>query len=147
MKWDSLRATHVGVSLRQPWLRVALLLGAVYLLIGTVFPVPANHVRVWRLAAWVVSGVAFAVHIGYERFRLRSSPRSVALHTALAVAIGAFMLAVAGALHSLRATSAIRPVWLLAFVAWPLITAVPAFLVALAAGALLARIQQRADGT
>ena len=72
MKWDSLRATHVGASLRQPWLRVALLLGAVYLLIGTVFPVPANHVRVWRLAAWVVSGVAFAVHIGYERFRLRS---------------------------------------------------------------------------
>ena len=130
---------------RQSWVRTALLVGVAYFLIGRVFAAPTNHTSVWRLAAWVVSGVAFAAHIGYEHFSLRHAPRSTALHTALAVALGAFALAVAGALHSLLTTSAIRLSWLLAFVAWPLVTAVPAFLVALVAGAVLARLPRPAD--
>jgi len=132
-------------SRRQSWVRAALLLGVAYLLIGRAFAAPANHVRLWRLAAWVVSGTAFAAHIGYEHFRLRHSPRSTALHAALAVALGAFALAAAGALHSLLTTSAIRLSWLLAFVVWPLATAVPAFLAALVAAAVLARLPRRAD--
>ena len=122
------------------WLRVALVVGIVYVVIGRVFALPAEHVRGWRLAAWVVSGVAYAAHIVYERFSLNSSPRSAALHVALAAAIGAFGLAVAGMIHSLSTASAIRPAWLLALVAWPAITAVPAYVAALLAGAVLALV-------
>src|SRR5450759_888224 len=34
-----------------------------------VFALPADHVHAWRLAAWMVSGVAYAAHIGYEHFK------------------------------------------------------------------------------
>ena len=110
-----------------------------------VFALPADHVHAWRLAAWMVSGVAYAAHIGYEHFKLRSSPRSTAVHVAVAVAIGAFALAVAGMIHSLSTASTIRPVWLLALVIWPAVSAVPAFLGALVAGAVLQRLPQNAD--
>ena len=135
----------MDVSHRQPWIRAALLLGLAYFLVGRGFAAPASHVRVWRLAAWLVSGAMFAAHIAYEHFRLRHAPRSTALHAALAVALGAFGLAVAGALHALLTTSTLRLSWLLAFVVWPLATAVPAFLVALVAGAVLAHLPRRAD--
>ena len=130
---------------RQAWVRAALLVGVVYFLIGRVFTLPSSHVGVWRLAAWVVSGGAYAAHITYEHFRLRNSPRLAALHVALAVAIGAIALAVAGMIHSLSTASAVRPAWLLALVIWPAVTAVPAFLGALVAGAVLARLARSAD--
>lgn len=132
-------------SRRQAWIRAALLLGVVYFLIGRLFALPANHLRVWRLAAWMVSGGVYAAHIGYEHFRLRNSPRLTAFHVAVAVAIGAFALAVAGMIHSLSTTSAIRPAWLLALVIWPAVTAVPAFLGALVAGAMLRRLPRSVD--
>jgi hypothetical protein len=135
----------MDASRRQTWLRAALLLGVVYFLIGRLFALPANHVRLWQLAAWMVSGGAYAAHIGYEHFRLRNSPRLTALHVAVAVALGAFALAVAGMIHSLSTASAIRPAWLLALVIWPAVTAVPAFLGALAAGAMLRRLRLGAD--
>ncbi len=135
----------MDASRNQTWVRATLLLGVVYLLVGRVFAVPATHVRVWRLAAWAVSGAAYAVHIGYEHFRLRHSPRLIALHVALGVAIGATALAIAGMIHSVSTTSAIRPAWLLALVIWPAVTAVPAFLVALVAGVMLARLRQRME--
>ena len=127
-------------SLQQPWLRAALLLGALYLLVGSAFAVPATYVQEWRLAAWMVCGVAFAAHIAYEHFRLRHLPLLVASHAALAVAIGALLLALAGMINSLWTRSAFRPTWLLALVLWPAFTAVPAFFVALAASAILARL-------
>jgi hypothetical protein len=135
----------MDASRRQAWVRAALLVGVVYFLIGRLFTLPTDNVGVWRVAAWLVSGVAYAAHIGYEHFRLRNSPRFTALHAALAVAIGAIGLAVAGMLHSLSTTSAIRPAWLLALVIWPAVTAVPAFLGALVAAELLARLSRRAD--
>ena len=130
-----------------PWLRAALLVGAAYFLVGRAFAAPATHVHAWRLAAWLVSAVIFAAHIGYEHFRLRSPLRSLALHAALAAAIGAFALAVAGAIHSLRAASGLRPAWLLALLAWPLFTGVPAFLVALGVGAALRGGNRRPSGS
>jgi hypothetical protein len=133
---------HLTITHR--WARAALLAGIAYLIIGRVFAWPTDHVRAWRLAAWVVSGAVFATHIGYEQLRWRHSPLTTALHASLAVAIGAFGLAVAGALNSLRATSAIQPLWLLALVAWPAATALPAFLVALVASAVLARLPRSA---
>ena len=122
---------------RRRWIRAALLAGAIYLLIGRLFPQLAGNVRSWRLAAWVVSGAVYATHIWYEHFRLRSSHRITALHVSAAVAIGAFGLAVAGMIHSLASVPAIRPVWFLALLLWPAVTGVPAFLVALVIAALL----------
>ena len=109
------------------------IVGVVYACVGIVFAMPASHVEVWRLAAWVVSAVAYAAHICYEGFRLQNSPRSAALHVALAVALGAFGLAVGANIHSLSvgSTSEHRRLLLLALGLWPLITAMPAFLVAL----------------
>jgi hypothetical protein len=138
------QATHVDESRRQPWIRAALLVGVAYFVIGRVFAVPTGNLRLWRLAAWMLSGLAYAAHIWYEHFRLRSSTRSTALHAGLAVAIGAIGLALAGMIHSLSIGSPLRPAWLLALVLWPAITAIPAFLGALVAAAVLSRLQQRA---
>jgi hypothetical protein len=109
------------------------------LIIGRVFAFPASHIRAWRFAAWMVSGVVFAVHIAYEYFRLRNSPRWTAFHAAAGVAIGALGLAIAGMIY----TSSIRPAWLLALILWPVFTAVPAFVGALVAATLLRRFSQR----
>jgi hypothetical protein len=126
---------------RQTWVRATLLVGVIYFLIGRVFALPSSHVSGWRLAAWVASGAMFAAHIGYEHFRLNNSPRATALDAAMAVAVGAFLLAVAATVHAMTAPSH-APYWryLLALVAWPIITALPAFLVALAVAAALARL-------
>ena len=123
----------------------ALLVGVAYLVIGRGFALPSDHVQVWRLAAWMVSGIAYAAHIAHEHFRLRNSPLVTAWHAALAVAIGAFGLAIAGMLHSLSTAAAIRPLWLVALVAWPAFTAVPAFLGALVAASVLARLPRTPD--
>jgi hypothetical protein len=117
--------------------------GVVYLVAGLAFATLAGgaasaQMRVtWRLAAWVISAAAFAAHIRYEHVRLRSSPRRTALHAAMAVALGAFGLAVAATVHA-QAVSAIRPAYALALVLWPAVTGVPAFIVALAVASLAA---------
>jgi hypothetical protein len=63
------------------------------------------------------------------------------LHAAVAVAVGAFGLAVMGMIHALPTGPVAR--WLVALVAWPAFTAVPAFLVALVSGMVLARASRR----
>jgi hypothetical protein len=63
-----------------------------------------------------------------------------AVHVALAVAIGAAGLAIAGLAHSLSTASGLRPAWILAIVLWPAITAIPAFLVALVVSTTLTRL-------
>src|SRR5207244_76981 len=138
---------RMGESSRHPWVRVVVLLGVVYAFVGIIFASPAGPVKVWRLAAWVVSAFAYAAHIGYERFRLRNPPRSVALHVALAVALGAFGLAVGANIHSLSlgSTNEHRRLLLLALGLWPIITALPAFLVALVAGWVLTRASSSAE--
>jgi len=117
---------------RSSWLAVTVATGLVYGLVGIGFGVPSTHLRFWRLAAWVVCGVVYAAHIAYERYRLNSRPVRTAAHAAIAVAIGAFLLAVGASVHA-AFWSSYAPYWryLIAFVAWPVITAVPAFLVAL----------------
>ena len=127
---------------RQRWARVVVLVGVMYALIGVVFAWPASYVRVWRLAAWLVSAAAYAAHIGYEHFGLRNPPRRAALHVALAVALGAFGLAVGAILHSLSvgSTAQHRRLLLVALVVWPIMTGLPAFLVALAASKVLSRL-------
>src|SRR5438045_9478476 len=120
-------------SHRQPWLRAMVILGVVYAFVGIVFAMPASHVKVWRLAAWVVSAVAYGAHICYERYRLRTAPRLAALHVAFAVALGAFGLDVGANIHSLSvgSTNEHRHLLLLALGPLAVITGLPALLVAL----------------
>ena len=87
---------------RQWWFGTAILVGVLYSVIGIVFALPSNQVRLWRLVAWVISGAVYAAHIGYEHLRMGNSPRVTALHTALAAAVGAFGLAVAANIHEVR---------------------------------------------
>ena len=127
------------------WTLAALLVGAAYVVIGRVFALPSIDGRASRLAAWAVSGVLFVAHLWYEHVRLRSPSRTAAVHTAMAAAFGAFGLAVAGMLHTRSTGAPIGLLWLLALVLWPLITAVPAFLVAMVLGLLLRRLPRGAD--
>ena len=119
------------------WLRT-ILIGVAYAVVGVAFAIPANsaaspHGRLaWRLAAWAACAAIFAAHLVDERIRLGGSPRRVACRVSAAVAIGAFALAArinlrsAGS-HRGSARSA------LALVVFPVVTAVPAFVVAFAA--------------
>lgn len=131
---------------RKLWLRAVILVGVVYFVVGIVSaalanPSESNQVRVaWRLAAWVTSAAVYAAHIWYEHFRLSNSPLTTALHAALAAAFGAFLLAVSATIHAAMVASH-APYWrfILALVLWPIITALPAFLVALVVAAGLSR--------
>ena len=125
-----------------------ILVAVAYVVIGIVFGVLANsgdgnHVRLWRLAAWVASAAVAAAHIGYDYYRVGSSPRPTALHAAGAVALGAFGLALAANIHWLFAETRGQRSPLLALPVWPVMTAIPAFLAALAVAAVLARFSRR----
>jgi hypothetical protein len=127
---------------------MAVVLGIGYALVGILFALPATHAQAWRWAAWIVSAIGYAAHLAYERFRLRNAPVSAALHVALAAAIGAFGLAVGANIHALAigSTGHHRQLLLLALGIWPVITALPAFLVALIINVVLARALGSAQG-
>jgi uncharacterized ion transporter superfamily protein YfcC len=107
-----------------------LLAGLLYTVIGLGTADLARHSGgAWRLVAWATSAVVFLVHIAYERTRVRSSTTSSALHPALAVALGAFGLALAATLRA-AATSNYRGAFALALVAWPAMTGIVSFVAA-----------------
>ena len=121
-----------------------ILFAMVYLVVGVAFPNPpaSNKMQfMWRLTAWLICAVAFAIHIGFAYFRFQNSLRGIALQAALSVALGAFGLAVAANIHALMTGTGNRRLLALALVIWPLLTGVPAFLVAFVATALLARVR------
>ena len=126
---------------RQRWLRTVILVGVLYLAVGLASAALAaaaasNQMRFfWRLSAFVISAVVFAAHIAYEHFRLRKTARPTARHASVGVAFGAFALAVAANIHDLGSASGYRPRMLIALIAWPALTAVPAFVVALVVAA------------
>ena len=128
---------------RQRWLSTAILAGVIYLAVGLASAALAaaaasDQMRsLWRLSAFVVSAVVFAVHIGSEHFRLRNTARRTAWHASVGVALGAFALAVAANIHDLGSASGYRPRMLIALVAWPALTAVLPFVVALVVAAVL----------
>ncbi len=129
----------------RSWIGTALFLGIGYAAIGVLFALPTMHVHAWRWAAWAVSAVGYASHILYETMRLRSSPGLAALHVASAVALGAFGLAVGANIHAVAIGSPNqhRSLVLLALVLWPVITALPAFLVALVVSIVVTRASGR----
>lgn len=137
----------MSASGNYQWLRAVVPFGMVYLVVGVAFPNPsaANEMQfIWRLAAWLTCAVAFAMHIGLEHVRLRNSPRSTALHAAVSVALGAFALAAAANIHALTTGTGNRRLLALALVIWPMMTGVPAFVVALTAATGLARVRPNA---
>jgi hypothetical protein len=134
---------------QQRWLQVVIILGVVYCLDGVMFGMIAGWATspqmrtVWRLAAWVTSAAVFAAHIWYEHVRLGNSPRTTALHASLAAALGSFGLALAANINAQFVASSNQTLLALALVAWPLLTAVPAFVVGLALATVLARFRKR----
>ena len=121
------KSTMCRMRILCGWFAWALLAGTLYLIIGVGFaPLSIPSVFFWRLAAWMVSAVVYAAHIGYEQFRIRSSPHSTALHVAFGAAIGAFGLAAAANVHSLLSGTGNLRLLRIALLVWPLITAVPA---------------------
>lgn len=114
-----------------------MLVGALYCTIGIGFSAFAarstSHrtVVAWNVASFVVSAIVFAIHIGYENFGLSNRPLMVALHASLAVALGAFLLAVSANIHSFRVANSNHRLLAIALVIWPLMTGIPAFVVTL----------------
>jgi hypothetical protein len=125
-----------------------LVVSFVYLVTGLVLGAIAGRAEsvqardAWRLAAWVISAIAFGAHIVYEQVRLRSPLRLSAMRVAAAAGLGAFGLAVAANVHALSVSPAKHSVLLtLSLIIWPVMTALPAFVVALVAAFLLARVR------
>jgi hypothetical protein len=126
----------MNTSGKHQWLGAVLLFGMVYLVVGVAFPNPSasNKLQfIWRLGAWVTAALVFGIHIGLEQLAFRSSPYRTALHVSASVSLGAFALAAAASIHALRAGAGNQRLLALALVIWPVITGVPAFVVALVA--------------
>ena len=130
-------------------IRIALFVGSMYLVVGIVFGELAGRAAsaqtrvAWRWAAWLVSGALFGAHVVYEQVRLRTSPRISALHVSAAAALGAFGLAAAANVHAYVASANEHAFMLaLSLAIWPLMTALPAFVVALVAALLFARMRR-----
>ena len=130
----------------KPWIRV-LIFGLAYALVGIGFTelskrFATDQVRAWRLAAWMVSAVIFGAHFVLERSNLERRAVEVALQLTLAVGLGAFLLALAAGFHAMFVASH-APLWLyaVALIAWPILTGVPAFIVALVASAAAMKLK------
>jgi hypothetical protein len=130
---------------RRRSLLIVLLVAAAYIAVGIGFAefsdlAKTNAIRLmWRRLAWLVCGVGFAAHILYGSFRLKNRPRVTAIQAAVAAAVAAGGLAVAANMHEWRTASRYRPSIAMALVAWPLLIAIPAFVVATICAALLDR--------
>lgn len=128
-----------------------ILLGALYFVFGVAFAALAGSAgssamrETWNRLGFLASAIAFALHIGYEHFRLRNSALITASHVSIAVALGAFALALNANVHGLWVGSSHQRLLVFALIAWPAITAVPAFVVALVAAAGLSLIRRTAE--
>lgn len=117
--------------------------GALYLVAGTIssalaaaaHPGPMQFFA--RASAFGISAVILALHVAYERLRLGSATMRAAWHGAVGAAFGGFGLALMANIHDLGSATGYRPRMLVALVAWPFITAVPAFVVALVVAAVV----------
>ena len=134
---------------RPAWVPAALLAAVLYAVVGVVFSLlagaAASHrgVLLWRWAAFAISGGVFVAHILIEHLRRGPPAARTAWRIAVGVAGGGFGLALWANLHELGSAAGFRPRMVIALVAWPVLTAVPAFLVALAAAAGIARVRPR----
>jgi hypothetical protein len=123
------------------------LVGALYFAVGAASVILAWGVA-WRStlslrwAAFAISGIIFAWHIAREWLRHQATVREIAWRAAAAVALGALGLALMANIHEVLTAPSFRPLMLTALVLWPLLTGLPAFLVALAAASILTRTER-----
>jgi hypothetical protein len=145
---ESARDTS-NATARPGWIGLALVVALIYLVVGVgsaalAASAPSERMRfVWRWGAFIVSGVVFVAHIALEIVRRWNGARAIAWRAAVAAALGGFGLAISANVHDLAAATGYRPKMLLALVAWPLLTGVPAFLAALVLAALLGMGRKR----
>jgi hypothetical protein len=131
----------------KPRLQVLVLCAIAYLVVGLSFAAAANasapgHARAgWRLAAYLVSALILAGQFAYERRRAASSAVVVASACGVAVALGAFALAVAANVRIWFGAGAQHHAVMAALAVWPLVTGLPAFAVALGAAVVMKRPQ------
>ena len=141
--------THLKEPRGRRWLWTILIIGAIYCIDGIVFGKFAGWskspvmVFIWRLAAWLTCGSLFAAHIWYEYFRYSDSPLKTALYTSSAAAVGAFGLAVAANIHAQFVTSANQLLLALSLIIWPILTAVPAFIIVFVLTSIIQHIHNR----
>ena len=125
----------------------ALLFGIFYVAVGLISSALSGAAGsrqlsfAWRFGAYVVSAIAFAIHVRHEYVTARSASTTAALHAATGVAFGAFFLAAAALIRAQIVGGPNLAGHVIALVAWPAITAIPSFIVALAATAVLGRTQ------
>jgi len=118
--------------------------GVVYLVAGIAFPNPVvrNETQFkWRLAAWLICGVAFAIHIWLGIVHFQNSPKRTAFHASIFVALGAFALAASANIHALMVGTGNQRLLALALVIWPIMTGVPALVLAFVAAAVIIRVR------
>jgi len=131
---------------------VALVTAVIYPAVGIGFAfldsssAPAG-IPFWRLAAWVVSALVFGAHLVYELRLPAKRPLPAASHVSLAVALGAFGLAIWVLVHARTGNHPQSPLAPLALILFPLVTGLPAFALALAITTALGRLRRPGKAT
>lgn len=97
--------------------------------------------NLWRLSAWPLSLVVFAVHFLYERARAADPVVHRAVRVGVAAGLGGLFLALVGPVRSHWGAPDFGRAAVLSLVLWPLLTGIPAFLLAWFAGNLLAKLR------
>jgi hypothetical protein len=136
------------VTARRQWIGPVIIVALCYALVGVATaalakPASPEMRSVWRATAWLLSLAAFAGHVAYEQLRLRTGVRTTAIHAAVAVALGAFLLAAAGPVRSHWGMADFWRSSVLSLALWPLLTGIPAFLAALVGAFVVARLVVR----
>jgi hypothetical protein len=128
--------------------RAILLASAAYIVIGMGTAALARDassvagVKGWRLAAWLLSVGVFASHIAVLYRHHRSRPVFSASQVGVAVALGALGLAVLGPVRSHWSEPARIHMMALAVIAWPVLTGLPAFCVAVVVNYVMMRTKR-----
>jgi hypothetical protein len=99
----------------------------------------AHATTIWRLAGWLISLAIFASHLAASRRDRRASVPLGAFSVALAVALGAFVLAALGPVRTHWNDPHLGRVAVLSLVVWPVLTGLPAYAAALLGGHLIER--------
>jgi len=129
-------------STSQSWVRTALVVAAVYAIIGFATVAigqaagggQSTTAQAVRIASWLLSALVFLGHIARESSR--SLKATVAAGRAsTAVALATFLLALAATVRQVEAGNT-RPAVLVALLVWPLLTG----LVSLGVGLVLVRL-------
>ena len=95
-------------------------------------------------AAWVISAAVFGAHVVHVSRRTHTSLVLGAAHVSLAVAAAAVILAALGLVRTLWGDPDRQTAAFFSLLIWPAVTAVPAFVLALAGGVILRRVMPQA---